>query len=149
MIKAESLVMECRRMIGVKFVHQGRSIYTGVDCIGLSLVAALFAGVDLEAVAGVKVPAVYSRAPQPILLELVEKSCRRISQLRPGAFLLFSMRKAKPPHHSAIYTDTGTMIHADGVTKHAVIEQTFGFPMKRFLHSVWALPGVEYPEDAS
>ncbi len=90
----------------------------------------------------------YGRQPSPILLDKVSTVCRRLTERRPGALLLFKMPRVPWPHHLAVYTDTGTMIHAEAVRVKAVVEQTYGRPWSRMLHSIWALPGIEYPEDA-
>lgn len=145
MITAAEFVLEARRMVGVPYLHQGRSINSGVDCVGLGLVAAQHGGHDILAHAGVDVPLNYSREPSPWLINLVAKNCRRLTDPIPGSLLVFRIGRARFPHHFAIYTDTGTMIHADGGQKKAVIEQTLGRPWTRWLHSIWALPGVEYP----
>jgi cell wall-associated NlpC family hydrolase len=144
MISAAELVREARRMIGVKYLHQGRSIETGVDCVGMGLAAAQRAGLDVLEFVGATLPGDYGRSPSPALMKLVQQHCRRLPALCPGALLVFKTPISRYPHHFAIYTDTGTMIHADGAQKQAVIEQTFGRPWSRALHSIWALPGVEY-----
>lgn len=149
MITAAQLIIEARRLIGVKFLHQGRSAAGGVDCLGLGLVAAKHAGLDVLAMVAASDPRSYGREPSPVMLEQVSQHCRRLKALRPAALLMFKLPRARFPHHLAIYTDTGTMIHAEAVRTHAVVEQTFGRPWTRFHHSTWALPGVEYPEDVA
>jgi len=148
-IPASELILEARRLIGVRFLHQGREIGSGVDCIGLFAAVFTLRGIDLAKELGVTGKVSYGREPSPLLLEATNRSCRRLQTLRPGALLLFKMRGAKYPHHTAIYTDTRTFIHADGARKNVVIEQTLGAPWTRFLHSIWAVPGVAYPEDAT
>jgi len=120
---------------------------SGVDCIGLFSAAFALRGIDLAKELGITGKVTYGREPSPFLLEATARSCRRLRTLRPGALLLFKMRGAKYPHHTAIYTDTGTFIHADGASKNMVIEQTLGAPWTRWLNSIWAIPGVAYSED--
>ncbi len=147
-ITSAQLIIEVRRLIGVKFLHQGRSITAGVDCSGMGVVAAKHAGLEIMAFASIMSSPNYGRLPSPMMLEKVSSACRRLNELRPGALLLFKPPRVPYPHHLAIYTDTGTMIHSEAVRAKAVVEQTYGRPWSRLLHSIWAIPGVEYPEDA-
>ncbi len=148
MITAAQMIVEVRRLVGVRFLHQGRSIGGGVDCLGVGLVAAKHTGLDIMARIAVTDARNYGNAPTPAMLDEVTRSCRRLSLLTPGALLMFKMPRARYPYHLGIYTDKNTFVHAEAIRKHAVIEQTFGRPWTRLLHSIWAIPGVEYAKDA-
>lgn len=80
-----ALVGAARGYVGVPWRHLGRS-RTGVDCIGLVLLAAHEVGVDLPD------PAPYAREPQGTrLLEGILGHAARVSEVRAGDVLLFRM----------------------------------------------------------
>lgn len=143
MIPASRLIEEARALVGVPWRHQGRT-RKGVDCIGLVLVAAQNAGLDLAKAARVKAPRTYSRNPDPKLYELVQQCCEKSETLAPGYLLFFKFDADKYARHFGIYTDTGTVIHAESVTRRKVIEHGYRAHWKRWTHSVWRLPGVSY-----
>lgn len=81
----ERLVEAARGWIGVRWRHLGRS-RTGVDCIGLVLLALRDCGVHLPD------PAPYPREPQGTrLLRGIEQHARRVSTIEPGNVLLFRL----------------------------------------------------------
>jgi len=140
------LISAARYVIGAPFQHQGRGV-GGVDCIGVLSTTFALRGIDLAQLLGVNDNVSYGREPSPFLLDATQRTCRRLRELRAGAVLLFKMPRAEHPHHFALYTDKGTIIHAESIRTKQVVEQTFGRPWTRFLHSIWAIPGVDYPED--
>ena len=82
---AAAFVTAARSYVGVPWRHLGRS-RTGVDCIGLVLLAAREAGCDLPD------PAPYAREPQGTrLLEGILAHAERIATHEPGDVLLFRM----------------------------------------------------------
>jgi len=82
---AAAFVAAARSYVGVPWRHLGRS-RTGVDCIGLVLMAAREVGVDLPD------PAPYAREPQGTrLLEGVLVHAARVASPEPGDVLLFRM----------------------------------------------------------
>ena len=82
---AAALVAAARGYVGVPWRHLGRS-RTGVDCIGLMLLAAREAGCDLPD------PAPYAREPQGTrLLEGILGHAARVTAPAPGDVLLFRM----------------------------------------------------------
>ena len=84
-MSAEAFVAAARGYVGVPWRHLGRS-RTGVDCIGLVLLAARDVGVDLPD------PAPYAREPQGTrLLEGILAHAQRVSEVRVGDVLLFRM----------------------------------------------------------
>ena len=84
-MSAEAFVAAARSYVGVPWRHLGRA-RTGVDCIGLVLLAARDVGVDLPD------PAPYAREPQGTrLLEGILAHAQRVSEVRVGDVLLFRM----------------------------------------------------------
>lgn len=82
---AETFVAAARSYVGVPWRHLGRS-GTGVDCIGLVLLAAREVGCDLLD------PAPYAREPQGTrLLEGILGHAARVASAEPGDVLLFRM----------------------------------------------------------
>ena len=82
---ADAFVAAARSFVGVPWRHLGRS-HTGVDCIGLVLLAAREVGVDLPD------PVPYAREPQGTrLLEGILAHAERIATPEPGDVLLFRM----------------------------------------------------------
>lgn len=82
---ATAFVAAARGYVGVPWRHLGRA-RTGVDCIGLVLLAARDVGWDLPD------PAPYAREPQGTsLLEGILGHASRVSSPAPGDVLLFRM----------------------------------------------------------
>ena len=83
--RADALVTAARSYVGVPWRHLGRS-RTGVDCIGLVLLAARDVGVELPD------PAPYVREPQGTrLLDGILGHAERVANPRSGDILLFRM----------------------------------------------------------
>ena len=83
--KGESLVAAARSYVGVPWRHLGRS-RTGLDCIGLVLLAARDVGIELSD------PAPYAREPQGTrLLEGILGHAERVANPQSGDVLLFRM----------------------------------------------------------
>ena len=81
----EAFVEAARGWLGVPWRHLGRT-RAGVDCIGLVLVAAAAAGLDIED------PAPYAREPQgAALMHGVLAHGTRVTETRPGDVLVFRM----------------------------------------------------------
>jgi hypothetical protein len=82
---AEGFVAAARSYVGVPWRHLGRA-RTGVDCIGLVLLAARDVGCELPD------PAPYAREPQGTrLLDGIHAHATRIADAAPGDVLLFRM----------------------------------------------------------
>ena len=80
-----AFVTAARSYEGVPWRHLGRS-RTGVDCIGLVLLAAREAGIELPD------PAPYAREPQGTrLLEGILAHTTRVAEAAPGDVLLFRL----------------------------------------------------------
>ena len=124
-------------MIGVPFVHQGRS-GAGVDCIGLGVVCAKGAGFNIDDRTD------YPRQPDGQLIPAVSTHCHQVSGIyKPGDESnwlpgdVLAMRFKKDPQHLAIWTGE-TVIHCfEGVGK--VVEHNLDDKWKRRIHSVWRL----------
>jgi cell wall-associated NlpC family hydrolase len=141
-LPAAMLIDEARKLCGSSFRHQGRGI-TGVDCIGMIAVAARNGGLDIPAFCGVKDRLDYSRQPDMELYQATAQFCTRTTVLKPGCAMLFKMYGARYPQHFALYTERGTIIHSNTIVG-SVVENTYGAPWTRLLHSMWLLPGVIY-----
>jgi cell wall-associated NlpC family hydrolase len=143
MITPQQLIDEARKLVGTPWRHQGRS-KLGVDCIGLVLLAAKNAGLDLVKFSGAPVPTRYSRHPDPQLYDTVQRYCTRIESPVPGCLLFFKFDADKHPRHFGIYTEQGTMIHAECKTRMQVVEHGHRAHWDRWTHGAWLLPGVSY-----
>jgi cell wall-associated NlpC family hydrolase len=100
------IVTAARQAIGTPFRHQGRSLVTGLDCVG-------FGAYVLDQIGAPYVDQRnYGRLPANGRLEaaLDAQPCLvRVATPEPGDFLL--MRFLKAPQHLAIYAGA-TIIHA-------------------------------------
>jgi cell wall-associated NlpC family hydrolase len=142
-ITAQQLIDEARTLIGTPWRHQGRT-RRGVDCIGLVTLAAKNAGLDIMKLCGIRPPANYGRDPDPRLFALVEQQCTRISAPVAGCLLFFQFDSDKHPRHFGLFTDAGTVIHAESKTRRQVVEHGHRAHWARWTHSLWLLPGVRY-----
>jgi cell wall-associated NlpC family hydrolase len=99
----ESFVTAARTLLGVPFVHQGRS-HHGVDCVGLVVLAANSCGIDTSADI-----TNYSRAPHGVLIPLLEAALVTVEgEPRLGDLLVFRFKHE--PMHIGIWTGS-TLIH--------------------------------------
>ena len=84
-MSADAFVAAARSYVGVPWRHLGRA-RTGLDCIGLVLLAAREVSVDLPD------PAPYAREPQGTrLLEGILAHATRVAEAAPGDVLLFRL----------------------------------------------------------
>ncbi len=143
MITADELVISARSLCGVPWKHRGRSI-NGLDCIGMVLLAARKAGLDLHLQTGVRDRRDYSRRAQPEMLDIVRRACTQIERPEHGALLLFQFEGDEHPRHFGIFTNAATLIHAECRTRKRVIEHGYRAQWIRWTASSWRLPGVEY-----
>lgn len=137
------LIREARKLVGVKYKHQGRSL-AGVDCIGLVALAALNAGVDVFAVSGIRDRRNYARKPDPAMFALIEQHCRPIAEPVPGCMIFFRFAGDSHPRHLGLYSDTDTLIHAESKSRSCVVEHGYRAQWVRWTDSLWLLPGVNY-----
>lgn len=143
MIEASRLVEEARKLCGTPWRHQGRSRY-GLDCIGLVWLAAKNAGGDVFSVAGVRDRRNYTREPSAEMAKTIEATCERIEIPVAGCLLLFKFPRDPWPRHVAIYTDAGTMIHAECRTRKQVIEHGWRMHWVDWTVGAFLMPGVKY-----
>ncbi len=141
-ISKEALIEQAQRLVGVPFVHQGRSVH-GVDCIGAIALAAVNAGLDPEAATGLKDTRDYGRTPSSELLDKVTRGCIRVHRSEPGLLVLFRFPGEMYPQHFAILTGEGTIVHADA-KRGRVVEHGYRGLWLRWTHSLWRIPGVSY-----
>ena len=142
MTTAAEFIDAARRMVGTPWLHQGRTP-AGVDCIGMVLESSRNAGLDLIAHLGIEDPKGYGRNPSPELLARVEQYGIPIDKPVPGCVIFFQFPSEKRPRHFAIYTERGTMIHADS-RRGKVVEHGYRALWVKWTHSLWLVPGIDY-----
>lgn len=146
----EAFVAECRKFLGVRWLHQGRSA-NGVDCVGLLVVPATALGIltPEQDVAN------YPRQPDGEQLSgLLHQHCRRLStpaDAQPGDIL--AIKFADQPQHVAVVTRNTQwgpyILHAFGNSEMggSVIEHLLdGRWLKSHrakIHAAFSIRGVE------
>ncbi len=123
MVTRAQIVAEAEKLLGVKWVHQGRSAQHGVDCVGVPVVVALELGlVD-------KAPrADYPKRPNGTFLARFRAS--GLIEIPPceaqvGDVLVFVDRNAPAPCHCGILTELygePAVIHACAAARKVTIE---------------------------
>jgi cell wall-associated NlpC family hydrolase len=97
------------KYLGVRWRHQGRARKTGLDCLGLVVVALEDLGYD------VKDNTTYRRRPNDrLLLSLVSQQLDEVpvEDIQSGDIILMHFKdRNKSPYHFAIYTENGGMVH--------------------------------------
>lgn len=141
MIAAQEFVNQARALVGVPWLHQGRSIH-GVDCIGLVVLALNGAGFDLAKYLGVVDRRNYGRGAQPDMLRMVREHCAQLHQPIDGCLIVVQFLRDPHPRHFGIYSG-GNIIHANALAGR-VVEHGFRGVWKRSQHSLWKIPGVRY-----
>lgn len=113
----DALIAQARLYLGVRFAHQGRSIVTGVDCLGLLLCAAENAGLTLRQ-QNVRFydRTDYGAYPCPKMLrEQLDHALMATDDIRVGNILLLNI-EGRPQHLALVsdYHQAGSfgMIHA-------------------------------------
>jgi cell wall-associated NlpC family hydrolase len=139
-VRADEVVAEARRWLGVPFAHQGRA-REGVDCAGLVFVVGWALGLTLEDVRA------YSARPDGVSMK---RNCDAMmnpigfDQVRPGDVLLFR-NGANQPQHLGIVGDHPSggqsLIHAWERNKR-VVEQRLDAVWLRLAVSAYRLRGV-------
>ncbi len=121
----EKIVAEARKLLGVKFHHQGRSAVTGLDCLGLLVLVAERVGLEFEGVrASSHDRKDYGHNPDTTALQAgLERFLCRVDEPCVGDVGLF--RIDGRPQHLAIISDypapdTYGMIHAYAPLKKVV-----------------------------
>lgn len=141
------VVAEGRALIGVPYVHQGRSLH-GLDCVGLPILVCRNLGLiapDFD-VNG------YQQTPDgKTMLEICDRYMVRIPMhlLQPGDVLVYSLHRKLGPQHMGIvgdYMHGGlSLIQALGTTdgKGRVVEWSIASPRKGWMPvQAYKIPGV-------
>jgi cell wall-associated NlpC family hydrolase len=143
MSQPSALIAAARRYCGVRFAHQGRT-RTGLDCLGLVLLAAADAGYVLHG----RPPHAfddceYGARPDTARLEAtLGAHLQRVERLQLGALLL--LRIEGSPQHLALVSDYPAsgewgMIHAYAVARR-VVEHRLDAHWQAAIHRIYALP---------
>lgn len=109
-VLTDGLISGARALLGVPFLHQGRSAVDGVDCAGLLVLAAQTMGVPVLDSVG------YGPFPHDGELEGYLAEQPRLARRdwpddrQPGDLLL--LRMFQVPQHLALQTSEDTMIHS-------------------------------------
>lgn len=133
-ILREDIVKAARSFIGVRYLHQGRNVKTGVDCVGLLVLLGEKLGIeDIH-----DLPNYRRVPPASVLYDYLKRNLREIEvgKLKVGDFVLMRFAGGLKPRHTAIITNLDTeliagiqpsMVHANGNAK-SVVES----PIKLF-----------------
>ena len=113
MTRGEEAVMRARALLGTRFVAQGRDPATGLDCVGLVVIA-----YRLDPTA-VRDDYRLSGPHRDTILAFSNARFRRVSrrQMRPGDLLLLQPGAAQ--WHLGVWTGGG-LIHADATNRRIV-----------------------------
>jgi len=127
---SQKIIDAARACIDTPFHHQGRVPGTGLDCIGLVVVALSAAGMD------VRDRQDYSVRPDgnKLVEAIVEHGGRVVDCIAPADILLF--RYDGQPQHVAIATSENTMIHSFAPVGR-VVETSVGAYWKRRLLRIY------------
>ena len=117
------VVAEAEKLLGVKWVHQGRSAQHGVDCVGVPAVVALNLGLISQ-----PPRADYPRRPDGSFLKRFRASGLieiLPGEAKPGDVLVFVDHNAPAPCHCGILTEfrgEPAVIHAYAAARKVTIE---------------------------
>jgi len=145
-VERSAIVAAARSAIGTRFLHQGRSLNTGVDCVGLCIYVIQACSIrtiyDIES---------YKRTPSASTLrEYLDKNLAEIplGEALPGDIILMRLGGAKPRHVGIIVSDSTdrakgiepSMVHALSTPSvKRVIEQ----PLSKY--SAWFTAAFKVP----
>lgn len=108
-------VAAARSFVGTRWHHQGRAPGAGLDCVGVAVLAARAAGLEVRDLEG------YSRRPDGrSLMATVEAQADPVpaSDIQPGDVLVF--RIDVHPQHVGVAVGEGRMVHALAQTRSVV-----------------------------
>lgn len=95
-VTRQQILTAAESMIGLPFIHQGRSAETGVDCVGLLVVMGRLIGYpEIQDVEG------YRRTPSAqVIRQVLGQNCDEIplDEVREGDIWLMRMGGIKPRH---------------------------------------------------
>lgn len=138
-VTRQQVIDNASRMLGLPFLHQGRSLETGVDCVGLLVVMGQLIGYpDIKDVEG------YRRIPSAeTIRSVLSQNLIEIPLTEMGVGDVFLMRMGgiKPRHTAILFSNTvdypngkePQLLHA---TKNGVILEA-----KRMYPSSWFVSG--------
>jgi len=126
------MITTARACLGTPFHHQGRTPAVGLDCIGLIVVAAKAAGIE------VRDRTDYSPRPDgtSLVAALEEHGFSKADAIQAGDILLF--RYDRQPQHVALATSSDTMIHSFAPAG-KVVETSIGAYWKRRLTCIYRI----------
>lgn len=142
------VVERARSYVGTPFLHQGRQLGKGVDCVGLILCVAEDLGLKDRAGVPLLRADYFNYGPQPLERQVHDQCGARLIAKPPTAPLLagdvVSMRVPHLPTHTAIVAIRGEaayVIHAyNGSGK--VVEHILSEPWRRRIVGVFSFPEV-------
>jgi cell wall-associated NlpC family hydrolase len=109
MTTRNEFILAAREWVGTPFLHRGRVLGRGVDCIGVPVMA----GTTLGMIEADSIPVSYSKDPDGIeMMQWLRTHMKQIhdkSDLKPADILVF--RFARYPQHVGVYTGR-TVIHS-------------------------------------
>lgn len=106
-----------RELSGVRFRHQGRSAETGVDCVGLWVVALETAGVPVEDFRA------YRKFPSGDELRArMRRQFDPVTRAEPGDALMLRVPRHVKARHLAVYVGDGKMAHAESSIGRVIVE---------------------------
>jgi cell wall-associated NlpC family hydrolase len=133
--KVALMIAAARGCLGTPFHHQGRAAKSGLDCIGLVIVAVRAANIV------VRDRTAYGRRPdgKSLLAALQEHGARQVDAVEAGDILLF--RYDNQPQHVALATSADTMIHSFAPAG-KVVETAIGAYWLRRLTGIYRISGT-------
>lgn len=127
------------KYLGVRWRHQGRARRTGLDCLGLVVVALEDLGYEVED------NTTYRRRPDDeLLLAIVQRQLDEVpvEDMQSGDILLMHFQdRQRSPYHFAIVTEDGGMIHGYGPARKVVCDAVSTWSDN--IHSVFRVPEVK------
>lgn len=126
MLTRNDIIVEARKWIDTRWVHQGRS-EAGIDCAGLLVRVLGDLGLPVEDMQG------YRRSPDGVLFrEHIFRQTSHADGPAPGCIALF--RESKHPTHTGFFAEQEgklTLIHAYAPV-HKVVEEVYTdqFPLQ-------------------
>lgn len=131
----KAIIEAAETMLGLPFIHQGRSSETGVDCVGLLVVIGNMIGYpevfDVEG---------YRRTPSAqVIRDTLRKNCDEIAveDAKIGDIYLMRMGGIKPRHASILYTTEVDAINGKEPTILHATPKGIRVEAKRNYHPSW------------
>jgi len=125
-----AIIAAARRCLGTPFHHQGRKPGTGIDCIGLIVIALRAAGLRVHDRTD------YGRRPdgKSLVAALTSHGAVPVTNIEAGDVLLF--RYDNQPQHAALATGPDSMIHSFALAG-KVVETVIGDYWRRRLNGIY------------